>query len=442
MIIMLGIAGTGMRGLGFILHAQGQEIIGVDDDVVDDGTLTFAKMVMASEAAGYVAKAERLIYSDAVKEDHPLRQAAVVAGILQDSYQAALGKLTAPFTLLAVTGTHGKSSTTGMLAAVLEKADFDPTALVGAPVPAWENRNALFGDSEYFVIEADEYREHFLTLQPKHIIITSIDFDHPDFFKSLADVEMAYSKFIAKVPADGSVVVLKSVHEAHPHVTWPTDERLVIVDDKETEGIILQLAGEHMRRNAALVLALARRLGIDETVARQGLAAFVGLGRRMEWLGKVSDMELYSDYGHHPAEIAATLQGAREKFADQKIVAVFEAHMIERLETFTENFAQALAMADGVIICPVFMPKGRSGEQTPAKKILAETLRGMKNDEFKHQVFELGSYDELSAALTAAAMQYDVAIGFTAGVLDGKLRTILHPRGVNPTPGVTHPVLD
>lgn len=422
-IFMLGIAGSGMRGLAYLLHGQEHTIIGSDDALGNDTeepTLDFAQIVSAESAAEHLKTCQLLVYSDAVVADHPLRKLAEEMNIVQQGYQTALGEFSRAYKTLAVTGTHGKSTTTAMLAWALEKAMFDPSVLIGASVPAWKGRSAKMGASEFFVVEADEYREHFLALTPAHLIITSIDFDHPDFFASLQAVEESYSKMIAQVKPDGYVVTLKSIYEAHRSVAWPRSENLLLVDDARVNDIELGIAGEHMRQNAALVLALVQKLGVPENSAREFLKTFSGISRRMELLGNIGAMQVFSDYGHHPAEISATLSGMRETYPIQKIIAVFEAHMLERLETFTEEFATSFTKADGVIICPVFMPKGRSVGTTQAQVTLKKTLTDMGKE-----VISLDSYENLAQTLSNASSKYDIAVAFTAGILDGKLREIL-----------------
>ncbi|HLD08937.1 MAG TPA: Mur ligase family protein, partial [Methylophilaceae bacterium] len=193
-IFMVGIEGSGMRGLAYLFAKQGFDVAGEDDTAAERREIDGYTIVPQADAAAAVRAADVLVYSDAVKGDHQLRILAEEQGIKQMPYQEALGVFAKQYTTLAVTGTHGKSSTTAMLAHILVEAGYDPTVLVGASLDVFGGRNARAGKGEYFVVEADEYRRHFLALEPTHIIITSIDFDHPDYFTSLEDVEAAYSE--------------------------------------------------------------------------------------------------------------------------------------------------------------------------------------------------------------------------------------------------------
>jgi len=187
-VFMLGIGGSGMRGLAYLLSSQGKRISGTDDQFEHLKTspdLSACALYSEEAATQALAEAQLLVYSDAVADDHPLRQQWEKQGKPSLTYHEAVGQLTAAYQTIAVAGTHGKSSTTVMLAHIMAAAGLDPTVLVGATVPAWGQRNARAGHDAYFLVEADEYRNHFLSFKPAHAIVTSIDFDHPDYFKAL-----------------------------------------------------------------------------------------------------------------------------------------------------------------------------------------------------------------------------------------------------------------
>ena len=414
-IFMVGIEGSGMRGLAYLFAKQGFDVAGEDDTAAERREIDGYTIVPQADAAAAVRAADVLVYSDAVRSDHQLRILAEEQGIKQMPYQEALGVFAKQYTTLAVTGTHGKSSTTAMLAHILVEAGYDPTVLVGASLDVFGGRNARAGKGEYFVVEADEYRRHFLALEPTHIIITSIDFDHPDYFTSLEDVELAYSEFISRLADDGSVVVLSDVVKEHSDVKWPT--QTVRVGVEAGRDIVMALPGKHMQQNASLAVALTEILGIDKVQASLSLTTFSGLKRRMENIGVIGAVPVYSDYGHHPQEIEATLAGAKDFFVGKKIGVLVEPHMIERLVTFFEGFSRSLEAADAIMLCPVFYPKGREGEISDAPGKLLADLQGKGKT-----ATLLDSYDNLLAALQKFAQQVDVIIAFTAGHLDANLR--------------------
>lgn len=394
-VFMLGIGGTGMRGLAKLLATQGNEIIGSDQQYeVIKNWPDMKAYKFSDEVIG-----DLLIHTDAAEKSHPLIQAAKKKNIPVMAYQEALGEFSKDFTTIAVTGTHGKSSTTAFLAHILIESGKDPSVLIGAPMPAWGGTGARAGKSDLFIVEADEYREHFLTLQPAHVIIVSVDFDHPDYFKSLEHVKQAYKKFRAKV--SGTVLTTEDLTK------------------KDLENVPAPIPGEHMRSNAALAVMMAGILGVSRDQAITALKTFPGLGRRFEKLGMIGKMELYSDYGHHPAEITATLRGARKKFGKKRMITVFEAHTLERLKSFFDDYVQALSLADGALLVPVFIPVGREHESAEAVATLKELEKALKISAWR-----LKTWDDLKAKLTELSQEFDVALAFTAGMLDAKLRTL------------------
>lgn len=413
--LFIGIGGSGMRGLAYLRQQQGETIIGYDDN--QNNT-----KCSLEEAISALPTADRIIYSDAVLEDHPLRTQARKLGKRELPYQQALGEFSAGYTTVAVTGTHGKSSTTAFLAHIAIKNDIDPTVLVGANMPTLPGGHARFGTSKYLIVEADEYRRHFLELTPTHIVITSVDFDHPDAFSSLQDTEDAYSEFISHLQPGGKVITPLSVQKNHPRIAWPQDT--IALPDNAGDAISVPLPGNHMHMNAALACKTAVLLGIDREVARTSLLTFPGLTRRFELLGTYAGIELRSDYGHHPTEIAATIAGARIAQPNAHIIAIFEAHMPLRLHTFFNEFADALATADSVIIVPPFVPAGRdSADATQDALRLRDTLATLQT-----QVIYIEQLSELSNALQKhqqISSKPTLAIGFSAGVLDGELRKIV-----------------
>ena len=384
-IFMLGIEGSGMRGLAYLLDKRGKKVRGVDRDYDQ----------VKAEAG--LTQSAILIYSDAVDAGHPLRQLARRKDIPELPYHEALGELAAEYTTIAVAGTHGKSSTTAMLAHIMIEENLDPTVLVGASVPAWGGRGARAGGGKYFVVEADEYRDHFLSLKPAYGIVTTIDFDHPDYFDSLDDVKQSFDKFVNQVSGD------------------------VITSDNVSGDFGV---GERIRYKAALAVAMAEKLGVERSRAEKALASWQGLGRRMEELGDFEGLKVVSDYGHHPVEIAATLAAAREKYPGQKILVLFEAHTMGRLKVFGQEFVRALSKADGVLLVPVFIPAGREQGTGEAKEKLRQLERSLAD--LSLPTWRIDNYSELGDRLRQMATEdFNVALAFSAGTLDSQLRSLV-----------------
>lgn len=418
-VLMVGLGGQGMRGLAYLLHGQGKIISGTDQrytELRSDPSLTFATLVPPDDVA--TTDTDLIIATDAVAADHPWRQAALRSQTPLVRYADAVGALSRSYTTIAVTGTHGKSSTTAMVAHILEHAGYDPTALIGAPLPAWQQRNARSGHSQWLVVEADEYQNHFLALTPQHAIITTIDLDHPDFFASLKDVVSSFATFVGQCAPDGTLVTTSAIYETYrDQIPWPAG---TIAVSQPPAPLNLPLPGDHMQHNAWLAVTLAVQLGINESDAIAALEQFPGLGRRFEVLGTYHNLMLISDYGHHPAEIDTTLRAAREKFSDKRLLVLLEPHTEERFVTFFAEFKQALSHAvEGILICPIY----RARQSQPATHTSHELAGALQSSNIP--VWTIDTTSELQPLLTTLAPSFDVAIAFTAGELDSHLRSLV-----------------
>lgn len=251
---------------------------------------------------------------------------------------------------IAVAGTHGKSTTTAMLGVILERAGFDPTVVVGSRVNEWGS-NARVGASQYFVLEADEYRDAFLRYDPEMILLTSVDYDHPDYFPTRDSYMMSFKIFTDRVERD-----------------------LLIRVPDTLEHFALALPGQHNQKNANLAAAAARKLGVNDETIHEALVNFKGLARRFEHYGVYNGAELYDDYAHHPTEIAALLSGIREKFPNKEVCMVFQPHTFSRTKGLFDDFVKELAKVDRVAILKTYSSAREQGKDELGKK-LAATLR-------------------------------------------------------------------
>lgn len=415
-ILFLGIGGTGMRGLAYLLEQTGQTVLGYDDNPENT-------KCSYDDAISALITINRLVYTDAAPEDHALRIAAREHGVAEVPYQKALGEFSAAYTTIAITGTHGKSSTTAFLAHILIELGVDPTVLIGANMSTLPGGHARSGKSKYLVVEADEYRRHFLELTPAHIIITTIDYDHPDAFTSLEDTENAYSEFIGRLAPGGRVVVPLKEQQSHPRVDWPTHTRTVTEEAAQTVSV--PLPGKYMQMNAALACEIALILGVSRDAALKSLITFPGLSRRFELIGTYEGIEIRSDYGHHPTEIAATIGGVRQAYPTAYITAIFEAHMPLRLQTFFGEFVSALSTADSILIVPPFVPAGRDSTDAARDAVrLCDTIAANgKRAKYVHDITKLAS---IIAQEKSDSDIPTLAIGFSAGTLDSRLRNIVN----------------
>lgn len=302
------------------------------------------------------------VYSEAIPEGSPERMRARELSIPSMSYFHALGTLTQESTVIAVCGTHGKSSTTAMAARVLIDAKRDPSVIVGTKMQELTGRNWRKGASDLFLVEACEYRRSFHFLSPDIVVLTNADGDHFDAFASLEDYRSAFVTFLKRLPQEGVVIT----HGADPVCSEIVRASgRILVDADEIPLPVIQAPGLHMRQNARLALALSRVIGVEPGIAEESLRGFQGTWRRMEVKGQRADgVTVIDDYAHHPVEIQATLAAMREAYPSRPLICVFQPHTHERTRSLYEAFCTSFKLADLVIVPGIY--NARSDRDTQA----------------------------------------------------------------------------
>jgi UDP-N-acetylmuramate--alanine ligase len=405
-IYMVGIKGVGMTAIAQVLKLRGAEVTGSDthekfftDEVLAKSGIKFYEGFDAANLAA--EKPDLVIYSTAYTDDNVEMAAAKKSGVAILSYPEALGQILKEGFGIAVCGTHGKTTTTAMLGFVLQELGGDPTVIVGSAVPQLGG-NARAGSGKYVVVEADEYQNKFLYYFPRGIILTSAEYDHPDFFKTPEEYFDAFRKFVAKIPADGFLVACaddKNVKEIAavtkckiisygltagdwrarlparqaknivqendgnmpPHQKfWCGGVEFEVFERGESRGIFkIQLLGNHNVANALAVIAVAAELGFGPSTSsgtklREALEKFSGAVRRFEIKGEVGGVLVIDDYGHHPTEIRVTLEAARQKYPDRRIWCVFHPHTFTRTKALLGDFAKSFGAADRTIVIDIY----------------------------------------------------------------------------------------
>lgn len=422
-VLMLGIGGQGMRGRATILAAKGKQIVGADQNIEalrSAPDLSGFELISEQDAIAVASAPETdaVVYSDALPKDHAALTAARQASKLVLNLFDATGQIAEGYTTIAVAGTHGKSTTAAFLTHILVAAGKKPSALIGAPMPEWENSNALVGESDLLVVEADEYLDHYLSLKPKYAIVTNIDHDHPDYFKTLDDVASSFSKFISLVDPSGVIVApAELVSTFETNIKWPTQTQSVSYPKPQLQ---MPLAGAHMQRNAWLAITLAGHLGVSTAEAQASLANFNGIGRRMEKIGDWQGLEIYTDYAHHPAEISVTLMAAVERFAGKRILAIIEPHTEERFDVFFNDYLAALQHAPvGLLIAPIYRARQDGPILRRANELAAKLA------EKRDRVWSINTLDQTEVSISGLREEFDIVIGMSAGSLDEELRKIV-----------------
>ncbi|MRN07288.1 UDP-N-acetylmuramate--L-alanine ligase [Lactobacillus sp. 0.1XD8-4] len=365
----VGIKGTGMASLARILHDKGHRVLGSD---IEKETFTQAPLLQAGIKIlpfdpANLESGMIVIQGNAFDDDHPEIKRAHELGLQILSYPEAVEKEVKSHTSIGIAGAHGKTSTTALLSHVL--AAVEPTSyLIGDGVG---KGNA---DARFFVFEADEYRDHFLAYRPDYAIMTNIDFDHPDYFKDINDVRDSFETYGKQVQraifAWGDDQNLRQLNVDVPvyyYGTNPDDDfRAENIQrtpagstydayfrDQKLGTFTIHLYGEHSVLNSLAVLAVAYMEHMNMDEIKQELANFIGVKRRFSE-SDIADMTIIDDYAHHPSEIKATIDAARQKYPDRQIITVFQPHTYSRLAAYIDGFAKSLSRADKTFVTPIF----------------------------------------------------------------------------------------
>ena len=388
-IHFVGIGGAGMSGIAEVLLNLGYVISG--SDLSDSAALKRLQSLGIQTHVGHDAKnmagADAVVTSTAVHADNPEVVAAHAKLIPVVPRAVMLAELMRLKTGVAIAGTHGKTTTTSLVASVLAEAGMDPTFVIGGKLNS-AGANAKLGSGDYIVVEADESDASFLNLLPVMAVVTNIDADHMDTYgHDFNKLKGAFIEFLHRMPFYGAAILCTddaAVRSILPEVSRPITSygfnesaQVRAVDVRADNGrmrftvrrsngitlpdldIVLNLAGEHNVRNALAAIAIAVELGIDDAAVQKALAEFKGVGRRFQRHGDVASTNgghftLIEDYGHHPVEIAATLAAARGAFAGRRLVLAFQPHRYTRTRDCFEDFVQVLRQADVVLLSEVY----------------------------------------------------------------------------------------
>lgn len=395
-IHFVGIGGSGMSGIAEVLLSLGYEISGSDvqETPVTQRLAALGAKILIGHDASHIAGAGAIVTSTAIKADNPEVIAARAAGIPVVPRALMLAELMRLKLGIAVAGTHGKTTTTSLIASVLAAGKLDPTFVIGGRLNS-AKANARLGQGEYIVVEADESDASFLNLLPVMAIITNIDMDHMDTYDhDVARLKSAFIEFTQRLPFYGSAIVCiedANVREIMPFISRPittygfvpeADFRAVNIradgsimhfeverkrGTLSTLSVHLNLPGYHNVLNALAAIAVATELEVADADIVKALAQFSGVGRRFTRVGDFAVTEkngggkftLIDDYGHHPVEMKATLAAARGAWPDRRIVLAFQPHRYTRTRDCFEDFVQVLSAADGVLLTEVYA----AGEQ-------------------------------------------------------------------------------
>ena len=440
-VYFVGIGGCGMSSLAEILTTAGFRVSGSDrsrsvyTDMLESKGIT---VFYGQRAENITDSIDCAVYTSAVPKDNPEYIALHEMNIPCLTRAQLLGQIMKNYqTPIAVSGTHGKTTTTSMISEILLKAELDPTLSIGGILKAIGG-NSRVGSSEYFVAEADEYTNSFLSFFPKIGIILNIEEDHPDFFKDLADIRCSFRKFAELLPADGYLIInntipdIKEITKGLPCsvITYGTDPGADYYSSDITYNEVgcpsftlhssghaprqfsLQVRGEHNVSNTLAAVALADLLSIDSKTVAEALHDYSGADRRFEYKGTVGGVTIIDDFAHHPTEISATLKAAA-KYPHKTLWCVFQPHTYTRTKALLKEFAEALTLADQVVLADIYPSR---------EPVSLGASLGIHSEMLQHEIQALGkechyfpTFDEIENFLLENCINGDLLITMGAG---------------------------
>ncbi len=435
---MVGIGGSGMCGLAAFMLRRGAAVSG--SDARDGAELAILRSAGAhvqtqTPTATVPADATLVVRSAAIQDDHPEIRDARQRGLPVCKYAELLGALMERCEGVAISGTHGKSTTTAWLAYVLRLAGRDPSFVVGASAPQLGGGSGV-GDGPHFIAEACEYDRSFLNLHARRAAILNIEEDHLDCYQDLAAITAAFGEFARRLPADGLLVVngadpqCRQVAEqvatrvvrygSTPDADWYATDLAVeqgrygmnVWHGGTALGrVLLGLAGRHNVANALAVAALAHNCGVPWERLAEGLAGFSGVQRRLELRGDVGGVRVVDDYAHHPTEIRATLSAARERFAPRRLWCIFQPHQHSRTRFLLSQFAESFGVADEVVVPDIYFVRDsvREREAVCAADLVARIRARGQAAEY------IPDFSGIVARVAAAVATGDVVMTMGAG---------------------------
>ena len=432
-IHFVGIAGAGMSALAELFMRRGRRVTGCDVNLAaaDDLRRLGIELFEGHDPA-HIADVSEVIVTSAVRRDHPELKRARELGITVTRRAEALGKAVAGGELVAIAGTHGKTTTTVMTTEALKAAGLDPTGLAGGRVGSW-NGNLSGGSNRLFVVEADEYDRSFLALAPTVAVVTNIEEDHLDIYPGgLPEIRDAFAQFVRGAgtivlcadDAGASSLPVPSTAEIIRYGVDSPDARLrasdiaavnegsnftLAYDGKRLGTLALRVPGIHNVKNALAAVASGIALGTSLDSMRAGLESFAGVERRFELIAQVGGITIIDDYAHHPTEIEATLAAARAIYPAKRIIAAFQPHLYSRTRDFHREFAEALSKADVVYLCDLYPAR-----EQPIPGVSTALIANSMREKGVAPAWE-GPRAQLAAALAREVHEGDVVLTMGAG---------------------------
>ena len=421
-IHFVGIGGIGASALARFLLCEGNEVSGSDlvgSKLTEDLQSEGIKVVIGEPSGDNIPEGtEKVIYTVAVGEEDLELQKAKELGITLQTYPQALGELSKNYFTIAVTGSHGKSTTTCLLALMMIKGGLDPTVIVGTKLAEFGGSNFRKGKGKYLVIEADDFNRSFWNYIPQITVVTNVDAEHLDTYGNIKGVVEGFNHYLKQLP-DTSEAILNKDDKHTPGIEQGVKAKIHYFTEP-AEKWPLQIPGKFNQLNAEAAWLAVEMVGVTRKQARGAVSEYKGAWRRMEKLtpkeNEFGDAIFFSDYGHHPTEVRATLKAIKDQYPGKSLTVVFQPHQIRRLTELFDEFVNAFDAADKVILMPVYKVAGRDLDTGKTSEELCQTLKdkGLKDVSVAGSVE--GALDELRGG---------VIVFMGAGSIDQQVREYL-----------------
>lgn len=455
-VYILGCGGSGVSAIAWLCLKRGIKLSG-SDMVANEATAALqqagATIVIGHRAENLTADVDLVVFSVAVTADNPELVKARELGVTCLSYPQMLGELSRQYQTLAVAGTNGKSTVTAMLGTILQNAGRDPSVILGAPVVEWGRVNFRAGTSNLLVVEACEYRAHFLNLHPLVGVITNIAADHLDFYHDLEEIKKSFNQFTNLISPDGVLVfnnddrntveVVSSVGLKHKISFGLTSAAQLWASDikRSLQGVgfdihyqghettcRLPMAGQYNISNALAAVAAALAIGVPLNQTVQALQKYQGLVRRLELVGQFNGAPVLSDYAHHPDGIKQVIGAVRQLYPNRRLVVLFQPHQGNRTRMLMDEFSQAFNEADEMVIAEIYRVAGR--EQGADAQVSSRQLTELIKERFNKSCQFAPSEAAAESLIRSLLKSSDVLLVMGAGTIDNVARNLL-PRIVS-----------
>ena len=428
----VGIGGIGMSAIARYLKQTGNNILGYDrtPTALTEELVAEGMDIKYEDDPSHIANRhiDMVIYTPAIGDDNRILQYARENALEVKKRSEVLGLITSQKKTIAVAGTHGKTTTSGMIAHILTKSNIGCSAFLGGISNNYHTNCLINPDSDYVVVEADEYDRSFLQLSPYMSVITSVEADHLDIYGTLSEVEKAFACFADKTDKSGKLFVKDTLCERigfeHKSLSYSlleqTDYHVANIrvskgkyyfdfytPEKVYYDMQMTYPGRHNIENAVVALAVACSLGVGEYEMRAALSSFSGMKRRFDLRLKTDSTIYYDDYAHHPQEIDATISSLRELYPDKRLCGVFQPHLYSRTKDFADEFAKSLEQLDDVILLPIY----------PARE---EPIAGVSSKMILHKINKMDKYcvDKSQLFPLLEALNPELLVTMGAGDID------------------------